>query len=370
MNLVTCNSCGFAFNRSFDPRLAEIGARYESSQAASAHFGAFAKSLARDWIERYELTGKTVLEVGCGGGDFLRQLLDGGVATAIGIDPTLSGNDVEDPARHLRLIPETFDERYLDLQADALVCRHTLEHIQDVRGFLRLLHTWALRDPRRVMLFEIPGSERVFAERAFWDVYYEHCNYFTATTARLAFELAGFDVLKISPAYDGQYLIIEAIARRSAEPSQARSDSTTAQAICQEFGSSVRRSIERCETALGQLAAQGSPIILWQGASKTVGFLSVLHTRDCIGGAIDLSPHRQGKFLPGSGLAVYAPAELLRLRPQHVILMNPVYLHEVRALVRELGLALQVHPVNALLNEDVAALQRTGDSGSRRLPIS
>src|ERR1044072_7495274 len=75
VNLVACDACGFVFNRSFDAALGAISARYESSQAASAHFGAFARSLARDWIERYNLRGRTVLEVGCGGADFLRLLL-------------------------------------------------------------------------------------------------------------------------------------------------------------------------------------------------------------------------------------------------------------------------------------------------------
>lgn len=352
VHLVACNTCGFVFNRSFDPALGAAGARYESSQAASAHFGAFARSLARDWIDRHDLHGRTVLEVGCGSADFLKLLVSEGVGSAIGIDPCCDpgGADARD---NFRLIADVFDDRYFDLQADALVCRHTIEHIKDVRGFLLLLHAWALRNPRTVMLFELPASERVFAERAFWDVYYEHCNYFTERTVRLAFETAGFEVRRAERLYDGQYLIVEAVAVPTVRTASAFSGTSTALEECRAFGIEVNAAIERCRAGLLELTQAenaGAPLVLWQGASKTVGFLSAVGDAT-IDSAVDLSPQRQGRFLPGSGLQVHAPAQLVRLQPRHVVLMNAVYLREVRAQVEALGVPCTVHPVNDLLAE-------------------
>jgi SAM-dependent methyltransferase/rubredoxin len=352
VHLVACDTCGFVFNRSFDPALGAVGARYESSQAASAHFGAFARSLARDWVERHDLRGRTVLEVGCGSGDFLRLLVGEGAGTGIGIDPCCAPDAAARAQNGIRLIADVFDDRYLDLKADALVCRHTIEHIKDVRRFLTLVHGWALRHPRTVLLFELPASERVFAERAFWDVYYEHCNYFTERTVRFAFEAAGFEVLRAERVYDGQYLIVEARAVAAAR-ADAIPGTSAAQAECRAFGIEVSQAIGRCRERLRQLAHEANvraPLVLWQGASKTVGFLSAVGDAT-IDGAVDLNPQRQGRFLPGSGLQVHAPAELVRLQPRHVVLMNAVYLREVRAQVQALGLRCQVHPVNDLLGE-------------------
>ena len=131
VDLTTCAHCGFVFSATFDQALGHLSARYESSQAASTHFSAFAHSLADDWVQRYRLAGKTVLEIGCGGGHFLGVLRQHGVGTAIGMDPFA---DVSAPSRDpgVQLIADSFDARSLQLQADALVCRHTLEHIQDV----------------------------------------------------------------------------------------------------------------------------------------------------------------------------------------------------------------------------------------------
>jgi SAM-dependent methyltransferase len=346
VHLAVCHRCGFVSNPAFDVTLGEAGARYESSQAASAHFTAFARSLAGDWVNRYGLSGKTVLEVGCGSGAFLTPLLECGVASAIGIDPLALAIE---STHSVRAIADTFDERYLTLTADALVCRHTLEHIPDVRGFLRLLQTWARLDPRRVVLFELPDAQRVLVERAFWDIYYEHCNYFTEESLRLAFELAGFEVLRSSRAYDDQYLILEAVARTDDEIGPAWPDTRETRALCEKFARDVNRSIRRCERSLAELASQGAPLVLWQGASKTVGFLAALSSCVSINSAVDLSTQRQGKFLPGSGLPVYGPEELLRLQPRHIVLMNPVYLDEVTTRIRELGVAAQVHTVNELL---------------------
>lgn len=348
VQLAVCGRCGFVFNRCFDPVLARIGARYESSQGASAHFGAFARSLAEEWVDRHDLAGRTVVEVGCGSGHFMRQLLCAGVGAVIGVDP-LADSDAADGDSRVQIIAEEFSERLVALQADALVCRHTLEHVPQVHAFLSLLRRWASAAPNRVLLFELPDGERVFAERAFWDVYYEHCNYFTGQTLRFAFEAAGFHVSRIERVYGGQYLVLEAIAGSAHDGVDGHANAAAARAGCDEFQVKVRKSIEHCAAALAQLAARARPLALWQGASKTVGFLSALKDTTCIDAAIDLNPQRHGKFLPGSGLPVYAPPELLRLEPRHVVLMNPVYLQEVREHVRSLGLDLYVYPINELL---------------------
>ena len=351
--LACCDECSLVFNRLFDPALGEIGARYESSQGASGTFGAFADALARRWIEQHALVGKTVLEVGCGSGDFLRRLVSNGVARAIGIDPFA---DEGKNSPHLSMTAAPFDDRSVGIEADALVCRHTLEHVQDVRGFLGRVRQWAGADPRRVVLFELPAGERVFAERAFWDVYYEHCNYFTEATLRDAVELAGFEVLALERVYGEQYLTLEARAartpHRSASPTRAAV--AVAQAAYRAYGDAVRASTAHCQAELERLQSSAAPLMLWQAASKTVGFLSMLADPSVVDSAVDLSAERHGKFLPGSGLAVHSPAELLRLRPGNIVLMNPIYLAEVTSQVREMGLSTTVHSVNSLLGARLA----------------
>ena len=331
--------------------LAEVGARYESSQAASAHFGDFARSLAREWVDRYSLRGKQLLEIGGGHGDFLIELVRAGVKGGIGFDP------LADPSRLGREFPERvqislerFDERHTSIKADAIVCRHTLEHIQDVSGFLRVLRSWAEQN-RGVVLFEVPAAERVLSEYAFWDIYYEHCGYFTQASLEHAFRLAGFRVIRTARVYDGQYLILEAIAGAEGERVASPGNTEQVRIACLAFGERSAWAIERCRSALRRLAAAGRPLVLWQGAAKTVGFLSALADEHLIDCAIDLSVHRHGRFLPPFGLPVFAPDELTKLRPRNIVLMNPAYFREVTSSLQAIGLSTTLLTINQLVTE-------------------
>ncbi len=349
IDLAACERCGFAFNRSFEPGLGELGARYESSQAASAQFNQYAAALARSWVTRHRLENKTVLEVGCGDGNFLRALIGAGVGHAIGLDPLVTvSQESAQTMQGIERIPRRFDASLLDIAADALVCRHTLEHVPDVHGFLTLLRQWATGGHNRVVLLDLPDAERVFAERAFWDIYYEHCNYFTADTLRRAFAFAGFHILALSRDFHGQYLTVEALPDPASAP-RPPGDSSGERALYHAFAIDIHKSLQRCEIALDRLKRPPQPLMLWQGSSKTVGFLSSLAHPEVIDGAVDVNPQRHGIFLPGSGLPVYAPEKLKEIKPRHVILMNPAYQEEVAKMLTALRLDVPLHPVDALL---------------------
>ena len=330
VDLVVCTECGLAYNRAFDTELARIGAEldaaYETSQAASGHFSKFARRLAADWVERYSLQGKTVIEVGSGGGAFLTDLVHAGVGKVVAIDPLTPehrGND------RIEVLNDTFGPRHLGIDAHALICRHTLEHVPNVSAFLQLVHDWATRQPGRVVLFELPSAERVIQEAAFWDIYYEHPTYFTKGTLTRAFEEAGFRLLRLELVYEDQYFLVETVAGSgtSTQWPAARDELHT----WNDFGLRAQQAVEKCRSMLNRFAEDDGPVVLWQGAAKTVGLLAAAGSIGHVDCAVDLAPERQGRFLPGSALAVRAPNTLQSLQPSHIVLMNPVYFNEVRA---------------------------------------
>jgi Methyltransferase domain/C-methyltransferase C-terminal domain len=352
IQLQCCHGCGFVYNSRFDPALAAIGAKYESAQGFSPHFSGFVRSLARDWVDRYQLRGKRIVEVGCGDGEFMVEMIRAGVSEAIGIDPLASRAKLpEDCANSIALIMEPFNEEHLEVRADAFVCRHTLEHIQDVTGFLTLVRSWTAHNPDSVLLIEVPAVERVLSECAFWDVYYEHCSYFSKPTLEYAFRLAGFRVLRTTFVYDDQFLILEAVGGRT---NDVVAPPATPLEACMTFGEQARETIRCCRAALRRLAVEASPVVIWQGASKTVGFMGAIGDADLIDCAVDINPHRQGRFLPMTGLEIHPPEYLVKLRPKSIVLMNPVYFREVAAKLRALDLSSNLLTVNQLYTEQRA----------------
>jgi SAM-dependent methyltransferase len=347
VELCVCDGCGFVFNRAFDPALAQIGAGYESSQAASGHFSAYARSLASDWVQRRGLRGKTVLEIGCGSGDFLSELLRAGVGKAIGLDPLIDCNrNVGELDDRLELIAAPFDEFQIGLEADAIVCRHTLEHVFDVHGFLRALARWARRNRDRVVLFEVPASERIFSECAFWDVYYEHRSYFTGASLRSAFARAGFEIQALASAFGDQYLLLEAGAAPSRSNTVVPCDVSAVRNTAFAFNGHAHRAIEQARSGMRALTQQG-PLAIWQGAAKTVGFLTALADPALVSYAIDLNSHRHELYLPG-GVKVVSPEQIATLLPRNIILMNPAYCNEVESSLRAMGSGARLFTVNEI----------------------
>ena len=75
--------------------------------------------------------------------------------------------------------------------------------------------------------------------------------------------------------------------------------------------------------------------MLWGGGSKATAFLNLLDQERRVSAVIDINPHKQGAFIPGTGHPVLGPDDLAELAPQRVILMNPVYRQEVAAMLAD-----------------------------------
>ncbi len=82
----------------------------------------------------------------------------------------------------------------------------------------------------------------------------------------------------------------------------------------------------------------GARVAIWGAGSKGVAFLTTLGLTDEVAYAIDINPHKQGMFMPGTGHPVVGPDSLHQSPPDVVIVMNPVYLDEIRSALARGGL--------------------------------
>ncbi len=340
MAFTICRGCGFCFNADHDAALSEYSARYEETQGHSPRFVEYARGLAARWVERYDLTGGHVVEIGCGSmGEFLQMMIDAGVGKGTGLDPVLNVERIthESPER-FDWIVDSYDERYSNLRPDAIVCRHTLEHISAVRQFMEMLRRSIGDRTDTVLLFEMPDVRRVLEEVAFWDVYYEHCSYFSLGSLARLFRLTGFEVMNIELDYEDQYLLVE--ARPSTAPPMAqRPEEDDVEALVAAVGayrSGLVAMVDRWGTELSELTAMGGRSVIWGAGSKGVSFFTNLEAND-IAYAVDINPAKHGFYMAGTGQQIVAPEFLVDYDPDLVVLMNPVYVDEVQADLDRLG---------------------------------
>jgi hypothetical protein len=242
----------------------------------------------------------------------------------------------------MQVIPEFFSAGHSVGNAEFICCKMTLEHIPDPLHFMTTLRRAI--GPRRQpeIFFQIPDATRIMQEVAFWDVYYEHCNYFTPTSLANLFVSSGFEVLQLSHEFDGQYLTIEA------RPAAGSLDAGNGQlsrpgddwyGLLSGFAAKVEGAVERWRRFFQGAHGASRKVVLWGGGSKAVAFLSTLRLGQEVDSVIDINPYRQGTYLPGTGHRIAAPESLREAPAAAVIVMNPVYLEEIRASLRNMGVS-------------------------------
>lgn len=348
LKLGFCADCGFISNTAFDPSVHEYSMSCEESQGFSPTFNAFAKGLAQRWVEQYQLQGRSVLEIGCGKGEFLALLVEMGMADGIGMDPAFIPGRLETPvASRLNFIQDFYSERYTYLSADVVCCRHTLEHISPTSEFMRTVRRTIGDRKDTLLLFELPDVHRVLREAAFWDIYYEHCSYFTTGSLARLFRKHGFDLLELELEYDGQYIVIAGRPSNDGRPLSldGEADLAAITQVVADFPERFRGAKESWISRLNKLRSQGKRVIVWGGGSKAVSFLTTLGLDEQIDFVVDINPYKHGKFVPGTGHAVRSPETLRQLPPDCVILMNPVYEEEVRRMLESMQLSPEIIPV-------------------------
>ena len=343
-----CPQCGFLSNTVFDSSVHEYSTSCEESQGFSPTFNAFSRALAKRWVDEYSLQGRSVLEIGCGKGEFLVQMVEYGAGKGIGIDPAFVPERLETPvADRLEFIQDLYSEQYTHLQADVVCCRHTLEHIAPTHEFMAMIRRTIGERMDTVVLFELPDVFRVLREAAFWDIYYEHCSYFTTGSLARLLRQTGFNLLELELEYDDQYIVIAGKpAAKDAETSLPGEDDLSS--VTREVAAFPGRFQKLKSEWLSRINGRrgdGKKLVVWGGGSKAVAFLTTLDLGDQIDYVVDINPYKHGKFVPGAGHAVKSPETLREHRPDGVILMNPIYEKEVREQLGGMGLNPEILPV-------------------------
>jgi hypothetical protein len=338
-----CSRCGFITNVCFDPEEVDYGQPTEESQAFSPLFTEFARQLAHDLVERYGLEGRSVLEVGSGKGDFLMLLAELGIGRGIGIDPGFGRPPVGEVGDgSVVLIRAFYGEEHTGLTGDLVITRHTMEHIAPVGDFFRLLRRSVEATEGAVMFTEVPDTGRVLRELAFWDIYYEHCSYYTPGSLGRALREAGFTVTDLGLGFGDQYLLAHAIVGGSADPLPIEESPDEVGDMVLEFATGATQHIEGWRERLEGAAEGGKRVAIWGGGSKAVAFLTTIGVGDEVAAVVDINPYKQGMFLPGTGHEVLAPEMLIEIKPDLVVVMNQIYQAEITKQLTEMALVPEV----------------------------
>ncbi len=318
-----CRACGFVWNAAFSSARLAYGPAYENRQSLSpafhAHLGRRAAAACALIDGR---TTATIVDVGCGQGDFLDYLAGAAPEAAtvrlFGFDPAWRGADGDGPGG-ARVYRQLFDQHAaLDgAMADLIVSRHVIEHIAEPMEFLASLRRCA--GPATRLAIETPDIDWILRTGAFHDFFYEHCSLFSLGALDQALTRAGFVATRLERVFDGQYLWAEAmpVALEPAAPASAYR--------------------KRWEAAVARAVAAG-PVVVWGAGAKGANFAQMFDPdASRIAAVVDLNPAKQDRHLGGSGHKVISPEAAGAMSPATVLVMNPAYEDEIGDYVRGHG---------------------------------
>jgi hypothetical protein len=331
IELAFCPACGLIHNVAFDPALVRYSGAYENSLSFSPRFGRYAAALARRLVQRHGLHGKSIIEIGCGDGTFLAMLQRIGGNSCIGFDPGLDAGRCVAPGPGLTFRKEPYTQAHARLPADLICCRQVLEHIADPLAFLRQIALTIGR--RQASLFcEVPNALYTLRDEGIWDIIYEHCSYFTADALAGLFMRAGFEPSGVTEAYRRQFIVLDAYVAGGSGGRVWCGDNTPR--LVREFGHAYEVKLNLWRQRLSRLRKQGARVVSWGAGSKGVTFLNALGiSHEQIPYVIDVNPRKHGLYVPVTGQQIVGPEILSQHAPDVVIVMNPIYQREIRAIL-------------------------------------
>ncbi|MBL9138093.1 MAG: methyltransferase domain-containing protein [Verrucomicrobiales bacterium] len=297
-----CQACGFV---QLDPTFAEtFYDDYLMTVSHSPTMQRYQREQAVDFVERHALRGRRIVEVGCGDGNYLDHLKAAG-AQVTGNEPSTRFRALAE-ARGFQVHPG-----YVSRQApvpggpyDGFATRQVLEHVPDPREFL--LGIRASLRPDGVGLVEVPSLEQALAGHRFYDFFADHLNYFSASTLRLALEMAGFQVLETSRGMNGEFNV--AIVRVAEALGFSDFD-----AKLRDLLSALRAWVEGHQKA-------GRRVAVWGAGGKGLSAMAVARLQG-IAYVIDSDPHKQGRYTPVGHFPIVAP-EYLREDPVDAVVLT------------------------------------------------
>jgi cyclopropane fatty-acyl-phospholipid synthase-like methyltransferase len=296
------------------------GSYYEDYLMTVSHspqMRAFQRAQAEDFVTRFDLSGRRVIEVGCGDGNYLGILRSLGVE-AVGIEPSARFREVAAEAGHTVLAGYvTAGTPVPEGPYDAFVTREVFEHVPDPNDFLAGVRASLTDDG--VGLVEVPSLEQALEHHRFYDFFPDHVNYWSVSTLARALERNGFLVDEVSRGMNGEYL--QAYVRVDAGRDLPA------------LASSVGAIRDELQALLAGWASEGRTVAAWGSGAKGLTSLAEAGAEG-VRYVIDSDPYKQGRLTPVTHLPVVGP-ERLQDEPVDVIILTALaYRDEIVAQLR------------------------------------
>ncbi len=287
-------------------------------------------------IDRFRLGGTSqVVEIASNDGYLLRHVMAKGIPV-LGVEPA-ANVAAEAISKGIPTLVEFFGEAMArrlvtaGTQADLLVGNNVLAHVPALNDFIRGLAVLLRRGG--VITMEFPHLLRLIEGSEFDTIYHEHFSYFSLISVERAFGRHGLKIFDVDelPTHGGSLRIyathatdpIERVSERI-EGLRAREEAAGLDRldVYLRFGERVQETKRRLLEFLIDVKRAGQTIVGYGAPAKGNTLLNYCGIRDdFLEYTVDRSPHKQGRFLPGTHLPIHHPDRIRETKPDYLLIL-------------------------------------------------
>ena len=335
LRLFTCSSCYLVQVDEVQKHDALFSSDYVYFSSYSRTWLAHAENYVQLAVERLGLNQHSlVMEVASNDGYLLQYVKARGIP-CVGVEPTAS-TAAAARERGIESVERFFGEGFAQdfitqrRAADLVIGNNVLAHVPDINDFVAGLATMLV--PEGVVTLEFPHLLQLIAQRQFDTVYHEHFSYFSFHTAQRMFAAQGLRIWDVDelPTHGGSLrlwacrneathrqtpAVAALLAKESAAGMQGMDYYRGFQPLADAIKNGFLRFLLDCQRA-------GKRVIGYGAAAKGNTLLNYAGVKpDLLAYVVDASPHKQGRYLPGSHILVVSEERIRESRPDFVVIL-------------------------------------------------
>ena len=335
LRLYICDHCWLVQTEDFAEAGALFTNKYPYFSSTSKTWLKHAADYTEMICQRFDISEHSfVVEIGANDGYLLQNFSIAGIP-CLGVEPT-NNTALSAESKGIVIKHEFFSENLAtqivleDGLADLVIGNNVFAHVPDVNDFSKGIYNLLKSDG--IVTLEFPHLAKMIEHTQFDTAYHEHYSYFSLRVAQKIFKLAGlriFDVEEL-PTHGGSLRIFGCrdAARHIETSSVARILNNEDCLMLSDdrgfagFQENANRVKNNLLEFLLNAKFSGKKVWGYGAAAKGNTLLNYAGIRsDLIGGVCDGSPHKQGRFLPGSRIPVFDPTKLSQERPDYLLVL-------------------------------------------------
>lgn len=336
LHVYVCDVCHLVQLPAYVAREDVFDENYSYFSSFSQSWLRHAEGYVEKMVERFGFNEKSrVVELASNDGYLLQFFKQRGIP-CLGIEPT-ANTAAAARAKGINTMEEFFGRETAGIigfnfgKADLILGNNVLAHVPDINDFVAGIKH--LLDPVGVVTMEFPSLLNLVKHNYFDTIYHEHFSYLSFTTVREIFYKHGLELFHVEELLThggslriyGRHVsdhtkpVLPSVgAMISKELNAGHFDS----AYYDDFASRVKESKRRILDWFIGAKRSGAKIAAFGAPGKGNTLLNYCGIRtDFLECTVDDSPHKQGNYLPGSRIPIYAPEALHSVRPDYVVIL-------------------------------------------------